>query len=359
MDDSIGIHELPEADSLSGTESIPIDTGAGTMRTTVALVRQGLVPTARAVAAGTGLTGGGDLSANRAFALANTAVTPGFYGSASQVATFAVDQQGRMTAAGTVAITPSAIGAAPSASPTFTGQASIPAGTSATPGLVVVGDTNTGVAQVGGPDTLSLTAFGAEVLRAIGVASGVNHLRAIAGVAGVSPTLAAGGEINASLMLAALGTGSIGLRTGGDQGPFQVIVQHVASAVNNLRLRGGAIGHGPQVLSSADRLYLGTSDNNAVAIITAGDEASVQLLVTHTASASRCISATGSAGGDPTLSATGGRINLGAVLALPPFTVATMPTPTARSVVVVSDRNHRIATGDGSVWRFQDGTVVS
>jgi trimeric autotransporter adhesin len=54
--------------------------------------------------AGTGLTGGGDLSANRTFNIANTAVTLGSYGSATAVGTFTVDQQGRLTAAADVAI---------------------------------------------------------------------------------------------------------------------------------------------------------------------------------------------------------------------------------------------------------------
>ena len=58
------------------------------------------VPTSRTVSAGTGLSGGGDLSANRTLSLANTAVSPGSYGSASAVATFTVDAQGRLTAAG-------------------------------------------------------------------------------------------------------------------------------------------------------------------------------------------------------------------------------------------------------------------
>lgn len=63
--------------------------------------------------AGTGLTGGGDLSANRTIALANTAIVPGAYGSATAVATFAADQQGRLTAAGSATITPAGIGAQP------------------------------------------------------------------------------------------------------------------------------------------------------------------------------------------------------------------------------------------------------
>lgn len=51
------------------------------------------------ITAGTGLSGGGDLSANRTISLANTAVAAGSYGSASAVGTFTVDAQGRLTAA--------------------------------------------------------------------------------------------------------------------------------------------------------------------------------------------------------------------------------------------------------------------
>lgn len=57
----------------------------------------GYVPTTTTITAGTGLTGGGDLSANRTIALANTAVTAGTYGSDSRSITQIVDAQGRLT----------------------------------------------------------------------------------------------------------------------------------------------------------------------------------------------------------------------------------------------------------------------
>lgn len=72
----------------------------------------GGVPTSRVLTAGTGLTGGGDLTADRSFALANTAVTPGTYGSGgAQTVAFTVDQQGRITSASTfnIAVTASAV----------------------------------------------------------------------------------------------------------------------------------------------------------------------------------------------------------------------------------------------------------
>lgn len=66
----------------------------------------GYVPTSRTISAGTGLSGGGDLSANRTLAIANTGVTAGTYGSASSVPVVAVNAQGQAT---TVTNTPISI----------------------------------------------------------------------------------------------------------------------------------------------------------------------------------------------------------------------------------------------------------
>jgi hypothetical protein len=69
-------------------------TGGSISGTTVA----GYVPTTTTITAGTGLTGGGDLSANRTLAIANTTVTAAAYGSASKTLTATVNAQGQLTA---------------------------------------------------------------------------------------------------------------------------------------------------------------------------------------------------------------------------------------------------------------------
>ncbi len=108
------------AADLPNTAVTPATYGDATHSTTIAVDQQGRITSAsapaitglaastitgtavvqaRTITAGTGMTGGGDLSADRTLTLANTAVTPATYGSANTIPAVVVDQQGRITSA--------------------------------------------------------------------------------------------------------------------------------------------------------------------------------------------------------------------------------------------------------------------
>ena len=63
------------------------------------------------ISSGTGLTGGGDITASRTLAIAATGVTGASYGSATQIATFTVNAQGQLTLASNtpISVTSSAV----------------------------------------------------------------------------------------------------------------------------------------------------------------------------------------------------------------------------------------------------------
>lgn len=113
----IAIHQLPAAGPLTGGETVPVDDGTATVRTTVAAIRQGLAAAGHghAVAEVTGLQA-------------------------------ALDAR------------------APLASPVFTGAVKVPAGSAAAPAVASSGDTDSGL-YFPAADTLAVTLGGTERVR--------------------------------------------------------------------------------------------------------------------------------------------------------------------------------------------------
>lgn len=135
---------------------------------------------------GTGLTGG-PITGEGTVSLADTAVTPGTYGSATQVGQFQVDAQGRLIAASNTTITPSSIGAVASVSGTAneitsTGTTnvtlSLPTALTFTGKTVTGGAFNVTSATVGS-DTVT-TNIAAQVLTNKTISGSSNTLSAIA-----------------------------------------------------------------------------------------------------------------------------------------------------------------------------------
>jgi len=85
----------------------------GTNATTAAGARTNLAAAYNAITltAGTGLSGGGDLTANRSFAIANTGVIAATYGSSTKIPVVTFNAQGQATSASEVTLSPASINA--------------------------------------------------------------------------------------------------------------------------------------------------------------------------------------------------------------------------------------------------------
>ena len=171
--------DTPTLGTISSQNANNVNITGGTISgTTVA----GYVPTSRTITAGVGLSGGGDLSANRTIDIENTGVTADIYGSTTQIPVLTVNAQGQITTASEVSISPSALGLA-----YFSGYqngvttltSAIPNGTSTSPiavvstaefsssGYIIIGE------EIIGYTSKTSTSFGGTITRgALGTTAG-------------------------------------------------------------------------------------------------------------------------------------------------------------------------------------------
>ena len=98
-------------DNLNTISAVVVDSGVNHNLLSNYVANEHVNHTGVLINAGTGLTGGGDISSSRTISIADTTVSSGNYGSSNQVGTFTVNPQGQLTAAANVSITPSSIGA--------------------------------------------------------------------------------------------------------------------------------------------------------------------------------------------------------------------------------------------------------
>lgn len=208
-------------------------------------------------------------------------------GSAAAASTSAANAAGAAAAAKTsetnAATSASTAAAAAKAGGNMTGALGILAGTAAAPGLYVVGDTDTGISQVGGLDTLSVIVSGGEALRAAR--------------SGSSTTVSVGGAPNAEGLL----------------------VLRPANAVNRITVSGSATG-GQVYLAAqgADAnvpLAIYSKGRSNLSLCTGGDvDGPTQLVVVDVAAANRAVTVQGSNGGSPRISTTAGALELSSAL---------------------------------------------
>lgn len=313
MAESIGIYQLPEAETLTGDESIPIDAGADTKRTTVAKVREGLQAEDDTLTALSGRATAADL-------------LPYFTGAGS-VDTTAFTNLARSLLAGTsAAAMRSTLGAAPSAR------------------IVSAGSNLTGGGALSGDITIALA----------GTLSGVTYS---------SPTIA--GDISQTAS-GQFGGHSITNYSGstGQNTAFRAFGARGTSGSPSAVQNGDAI---------ADFIGLGRSPSGSWANV---GLVRVEVDGTPSGSVvnGRLLFLVGNGGGlnealrirtDGTLAHASNAVVIvdsSSLLSLRSYTVGTLPTASpAGRMCYVSDGggSRRLAVADGSAWRWTDGTPVS
>lgn len=216
------------------------------------------VPTTRQVNAGTGLTGGGDLSANRTINMPNVG-TPNTYGSATQVPVITTDAQGRVSG---VANTP--INGVPGANITNTPAGNI----SATNVQAAINELDaekqpldgdlTAVAALAGTGFITRTATDTMAVRTITAAAGETTVANGDGISGnptiglpdVGPGVGSVGAVNSTLSISTDAKGRVTARSASLISIVASQVTDFASTVRSTLLTGLAAGTNTAILAT-------------------------------------------------------------------------------------------------------------
>lgn len=238
-----------------------------------------------------------------------------------------------------------------------------------TPALRIATETNTGIGQIGSSGTLSVVGQGGEILRATGVASAVNYATITNAATGNSIAFgAAGTDSTISILYKSKGPGAHFFQT--NTTDTQFAINPTAGATNYLTVNGSN-GGAPAFVAqgSSTNIDIQYSTKGAAGHYFATNGAN-QFRVLGPASATNYATISGSVGGAPQITTSGGNLSIKAAtnrISLDGSTYITDRGDGVGAALVLVGGNSEwhtynvTSTGDYSFFHFknQAGTNVS